>query len=126
MVVATLSQRHLKVLFCLLEPFLVFVQTSSERFEKVDNRLCDLLHPEIVLFQEEDRVCDQRFGFLLAPVHCGPHSSLHNLVKCLSGQKLGIVFLNEILQIKLCYVNVLIRIFHVLRQRVHKSVEDHT
>lgn len=113
MVVPTLCQRHLKVLFCLLELLFVFVQTGSERFEKVDNRLCDLLHPEIVLFQVEDRVCDQRFGFLLATVDCGSHSSLHNLIKCLPRQELSIVFLNEILEIKLCDVNVFVGIFHV-------------
>ena len=56
MVVPTLCQRDLKILLCLLEPFFVFVKTGSELFEKVNNRLCDLLHPEVVLFQEEDRV----------------------------------------------------------------------
>ena len=126
MVVPTLCQRDLKILLCLLEPFFVFVKTGSELFEKVDNRLCDLLHPEVVLFQEEDRVGNQCFGFLLATVNCGSDPSLHNLVKGLSWQKLGVVFLNEIFEVKFCYVDVFVGIFHVLGQRVHKSVEDHT
>ena len=58
--VTALSQRNLEILLSFLKFFLILIQFCRKLFKEVDDCSGDLLHFEIILFQVQYRVRDQR------------------------------------------------------------------
>ena len=122
--ITAVGEAYLEIDLGLLQLLLVFVEACRKLLEEVYDVLGDLAHLVVEILLVGDRVHDQGLGLQLAALNVGSRPVLNDQVEGLALLELSIVLDNEILEIVESDVDVLVGVFHVLRELLDQGVEN--